>query len=116
MLEGELNLLRIEEYGKDVNNLEVSADELLLMLKGRERLENEIQNLSIDERHKLIGYDLQLIKNAKRMSEQIGLVYDFSVSKEPVSKWWWHLDKVANGEIEFTLDPIININKDTEDM
>lgn len=38
------------------------------------------------------------------MAEHIGEIYDFSLSKEPIDKfWWWHLEKVAKGEITFTL-------------
>ena len=42
---------------------------------------------------------MQLIKNAKKMSEHIGEIYDFSNSDEPIEQWWWHLDKIISGEI-----------------
>lgn len=39
------------------------------------------------------------------MSDHIKQVYDLSTSDEPLNEWWWHLDKVANGEISFDLSP-----------
>ncbi len=37
------------------------------------------------------------------MYRHIQEVYNFSLSNEPLSEWWWHLDKVAKGEILFYL-------------
>lgn len=54
-----------------------------------------------------MSYDVQLTKNAKKMSEHIAEVYDFSLSEEPLDKWWWHLDRVAIGEISLRLTPDI---------
>ncbi|WP_240647161.1 hypothetical protein [Paenibacillus nanensis] len=55
----------------------------------------------------MLNYDMLLIKNAKMMLEHISEVYDFSLSDEPLSQWWWHLDQVASGEIAFQLIPDI---------
>jgi hypothetical protein len=95
----------IEEYGEFVENFEASPIKLIEIMRKRSQLKNLFQKLSIDERHKLIGYDLQLIKNAIRMSKQIEKLYEVFLTEEPLSNWWWHLDKVANGEIDFFLCP-----------
>jgi hypothetical protein len=93
----------IDIYGKCIDDFGVSPFESVDMLHRRSKLENVIHELTKDERIKLISYDMELIKNAKRMSEHIVKVYDFSLSDEPLSEWWWHLDKVANGKIAFNL-------------
>lgn len=74
-------------------------------------MEHVIHELSNEDRIELIICDLQLIKNAKRITKFIGKVYDFSITEEPLTHWWWHLDKVANDEIEFHLIPV-NVTKD----
>ncbi|RSK26408.1 hypothetical protein EJF36_05785 [Bacillus sp. HMF5848] len=95
----------IEIYGQCVDDFEVSPFESVDMLHRRSTLEKAIQELNYEERMKLLSYDMQLIKNAKNMAKHIGEIYDFSLSEEPLSQWWWHLDKVANGNISFHLSP-----------
>lgn len=97
----------IEIYGKCVVDIEVSPFESVDMLHRRSNLESVIQELTNEEKIKLLSYDTELIKNAKSMSEHIGEIYDFSSSDEPLSEWWWHLDKVASGKIAFHLSPKI---------
>ncbi len=95
----------IEIYGKSVDDIEVSPFESVNMLHRRSKLENVIHELTHDEKMKLLQFDMQLIKNAKKMSKHIKEVYDFSLSDEPLNEWWWHLDKVATGKIAFHLSP-----------
>ncbi|MFC4799473.1 hypothetical protein ACFPA1_08890 [Neobacillus sp. GCM10023253] len=97
----------IEIYGKCVDDFEVSPFESVDMLHRRSRIERVIHELTNDERIKLLSFDMQLIRNANRMSEHIGEVYDFSLSEEPLIEWWWHLDHIANGKIAFNLSPEI---------
>ena len=94
----------IDIYGKGVNDFEVSPFESIEMLHRRSRLEHVIHELSKEDRIKLLSNDLILIKNAQRMSEHIGKVYNFSLTDEPLNEWWWHLEKVANGKIAFNLN------------
>lgn len=89
----------IEIYGKCVVDFEVSPFESINMLHRRSDLEKVSHELTHEERLKLLSYDVQLIKNSKMMSKHICEVYDFALSKEPLSQWWWHLDKVADGKI-----------------
>ncbi|WP_445506176.1 hypothetical protein [Niallia sp. 03190] len=93
----------IEIYGQCVDDFEVSPFESVDMLQRRSKLEDVIHELTNEERIKLLSYDLKLINNAKKMSDYIGKVYDFSLSDEPLSEWWWHLDQVASGKISFNL-------------
>lgn len=94
----------IEIYGNCVDNFEVSPFESINMLH-RSDLERVSLEFSYEERMKLLSYDMKLVENSEKMSKQIGEVYDFALSKEPLSQWWWHLDKVANGKIAFHLSP-----------
>ncbi len=95
----------IEIYGKGVDDIEVSPFESVDMLHRRSKLESAIHELTHDDKMKLLHFDMQLIKNAKMMTRHINEVYDFSLSDEPLSEWWWHLDKVATGKIAFHLSP-----------
>ncbi|MFJ8528384.1 hypothetical protein [Bacillus sp. NPDC094106] len=97
------NSILIKNYGLDVSDFEVSPFESLNMLHTRSALKKIIHELTNEERIQLYSYDMLLIQNAKKMSEHIREVYDFSLSTEPSSEWWWHLDKVAKGEISFHL-------------
>lgn len=94
----------IHNYGLDVADFEVSAFESVNMLHTRSALEKVINELSNQEKIELYTYDMILIRNASKMVEHIKEVYDFNMSTEPLSEWWWHLDKVANGEITFHLN------------
>ncbi|MFZ3588927.1 hypothetical protein ACOI1C_06505 [Bacillus sp. DJP31] len=93
----------VDIYGKCIGDYEISPFESVDMLHRRSNLESVIHELTKDERLKLLSYDMELIKNAILMAAHIGKVYDFSLSDEPLSEWWWHLDKVANGTIGFQL-------------
>ncbi|MCC0567048.1 MULTISPECIES: hypothetical protein [Brevibacillus] len=99
------HMASIEIYGNCVDDFEVSPFESINMLHRRSDLERVSHELSYEERMKLLSYDMKLVKNSEKMSKQIGEVYDFALSKEPLSQWWWHLDKVANGKIAFHLSP-----------
>lgn len=96
----------IEMYGRDIDDIiEVSPFEDTYLLHMRSQIERELHRLTNDEKIKLYNYDLKLIKNAKELANHIEEIYDFKLSKEPLQEWWWHLDRVASGEITFTLTP-----------
>lgn len=99
------HLESIDIYGKCVDDFDVSPFESIEMLHRRSNLDRVFDELNQDERISLLNYDLQLIKNAKKMTKHIAEVYDFSSSDEPLRQWWWHLDKVAEGKISFRLIP-----------
>lgn len=90
----------IEYYGEDVTDIEVSPFETIDMLHRRSRLNKESSKMSLQERILLMKYDLKLLENVEEMVKHIGEIYDFSLSAEPLDEWWWHLDKVASGELE----------------
>ncbi|WP_423800704.1 hypothetical protein [Neobacillus sp. SAB-20_R2A] len=90
----------IEYYGEDVTDFEVSPFETIDMLHRRSRLYKGSSNMTQQERILLMKYDLKLLENVERMVEHLGKVYDFSLSAEPLEEWWWHLNKVASGELE----------------
>ena len=93
----------IRNYGLGIDDFEVSPFESVNMLHTRSRLEKVVHDLTNEEKIKLYAYDMVLIQNAKKMSEYISEIYNFSNSKEPLTEWWWHLDKVAIGQISFNL-------------
>lgn len=90
----------IEQYGQDVNDFEVSPFETIDTLHLRSRLDKASHYMFLNERILLMKYDLDLLENVDQMVQHISNVYDFSNSKEPLEEWWWHLDKVASGELE----------------
>ncbi|OIJ09343.1 hypothetical protein BKP35_16880 [Anaerobacillus arseniciselenatis] len=94
----------ILNYGEDVNDLENSPFESLRMLHDRTKIQMVLEELDFDEKVLLGRYDLKLIENANRMVEHISNVYDFELSDEnniPHEQWWWHLDKIARGNLNF---------------
>lgn len=47
---------------------------------------------------------MKLIENVDQMVGHISKVYDFKssdVSEIPFDQWWWHLDKIAKGTMNF---------------
>jgi hypothetical protein len=53
-----------------------------------------------NEKIRLLSIDLKVIKNARKIAEHIGKIYDFTRSNHPSSfEWWWHLDKIADGQV-----------------
>lgn len=99
----------IENYGLSVNDLDVSPFESMDMLHLRSKIEKVLSELTNEETAKLFQYDLKLVENAKDMAEHISEIYSFSMSTEPTSQWWWHLDKVVSGEISFHLSTQDNL-------
>jgi hypothetical protein len=95
-------------YGEDINDIEYSAYEHLRMLHDRTKLENVKHKLDMSEKNLLTMFDLILLNKAEEMAKHIGSVYDFSLSDKtdiPLKQWWWHLDKVAKGELYVEYNP-----------
>ena len=44
--------------------------------------------------------------SVKQVFEHTSKTYDFSVSKETMDEWWWHLDLLLKGEILFNATPL----------
>ncbi|RST76185.1 hypothetical protein D4T97_005220 [Siminovitchia acidinfaciens] len=99
----------LRQYRMMIGNLELSPFETLQDLYIRNTLEDKISLMTHKERLRLHYYDLQVILNADKFKEQLENVYDFSTNK-PLKEWWWHLDKVASGELMITLDMRVENN------
>jgi hypothetical protein len=94
----------ILNYEDDVHDLESSPFESLRMLHDRTKIHEVHDLLGFDEKVLLGYYDLKLIENVDDMVEHIGKVYDFKLSDVnniPYEQWWWHLDKIAEGSMDF---------------
>ncbi|WP_106495820.1 hypothetical protein [Lentibacillus sp. Marseille-P4043] len=94
----------ILNYGDDVNDLDSSPFESLRMLHDRTNIYEVQSKLDFEEKILLGYYDLKLIENAKEMVNHLRNVYDFKLSEEnniPNEQWWWHLDKIAEGMVNF---------------
>lgn len=89
----------IENYGQDVSDFDCSPFESIRMFHERSELQKVFDQLTFQEKVQLAQYDLVLIQNAEKMVEHVRIVYDFSLSTQPLDEWWWHLDKVASGEL-----------------
>jgi hypothetical protein len=95
-------------YGDDVKDIDYSAYEHLRMLQDRTQLEKVKHELDMGEKILLSMFDLILLKNAVEMAKHIGSVYDFTLSDKngiPLEQWWWHLDKVAKGNLYVEYNP-----------
>ncbi|MBU9720279.1 MULTISPECIES: hypothetical protein [Bacillaceae] len=94
----------ILNYGNDVIDVDSSPFESLRMLHDRSRIHTIQDQLDFNEKVLLGEYDLKLISNAKDIVEHMSEVYDFSLSDKngiPHEQWWWHLDKIAKGNMNF---------------
>ncbi|MGG0717942.1 hypothetical protein ABE096_10190 [Robertmurraya massiliosenegalensis] len=99
----------IETYEEYIEDYEISAFEsVYFILHNRSHLEKVINELTHDERIKLLEFDLKLIQNAKKMAEYIGEIYDWSISKESINEFWWHLDLIAENKVTFSLKVQVN--------
>ena len=98
----------IDIYGQCVSDYDVSPFESIHMLHLRSNLYRVSQEFTHQERVKLLSYDVRLIIYAKEMCKHIREIYDFSLSNELLHQWWWHLDKIADGKITFSLIPVID--------
>lgn len=90
---------KIELYGEDVLDTELSPFESLNMLHHRTWLQENIHNLTEEELELLRLNDQKLFSNASNMFQHIKRIYDFSCSKEPLEQWWWHLNKIVDGSL-----------------
>jgi len=94
----------ILNYGEDVNDVDSSPFESLRMLHDRSDIHTIQDKLDFNEKVLLAHYDLKLIEHAKEMVEHISKAYDFDLSDKkaiPHEQWWWHLDKIAKGNMNF---------------
>ncbi|MCM3623682.1 hypothetical protein M4D70_15720 [Brevibacillus borstelensis] len=109
------HMANIEIYGNCVDDLDVSPFESVDMLHRRSKIDLVAHELTYEERMKLLSYDMQLIKNAKLMYNHITEIYDFTLSDEPLRQWWWHMDKIVNGEIAFNLCPVVVSHRNVDE-
>ena len=94
----------IERYGGKVMNQQANSFERLQLLQERTEIFDIQQELTYDEAIRLASFDLHLAENAQAFVEKIEGVYDFNLSDEhdiPIDQWWWHLDKLALGHLDF---------------
>ncbi|SHG94047.1 hypothetical protein [Ornithinibacillus halophilus] len=94
----------ILNYGDDVNDFDSSPFESLRMLHDRTNIHMVQNKLEFEEKVLLGYYDLKLIENANKMVKRLRNVYDFKLSDEnkiPHEQWWWHLNKIAEGMMDF---------------
>lgn len=88
----------IQNYGLDVEDFETSPFESIDMLHVRSSLQERYAELDAEDRENLRRHDEVLLVNAARMYEHIRRVFAFN-SDRPTAEWWWHLDKVAAGQL-----------------
>ncbi|MCA0172136.1 hypothetical protein [Bacillus sp. RAR_GA_16] len=94
----------ILNYGEDVSDLENSPFETLRMLHDRTELHRVQEQFDFEDKVLLAYHDLKLIENAENIVQHISSVYDFNLSDTneiPHEQWWWHLNKIAKGNMDF---------------
>ncbi|MDU9693308.1 hypothetical protein O0Q50_19235 [Priestia aryabhattai] len=92
-------LEKIERYKRDIFDLDISPFETTHTLHLRSKLEEQFSQMSFDEQLFLLSIDLQVIKNAKEISQHLESIYSSQNSHRPISHWWWHIDKIADGKL-----------------
>jgi len=92
---------KIRNYGLDVTKpLAGSPFEYLETLGLRSEFQEYINEFTEADKRALREYDAALVKRA---SEFVKFMHDEMMvwnNDKPLSHWWWHLDKVASGELE----------------
>lgn len=89
----------IEVYSEYICNTELSPFETINDFHIRSRFQENFLFLSFEEKQLLYAADKKLFLHAKEIFEHIKGIYSFN-SSEPLSDWWWHLDKVVSGELD----------------
>lgn len=102
----------ITEYKTVTQEYDLSAFEAVEGLHIRTELYEEYNNLTMEEKVLLASADLEVLGNIKEITKHIKKAYNFEKSTEPTEQWWWHLDKVAKGELQV----VINVQTETRDM
>jgi hypothetical protein len=90
---------KIQQYGEEIKSKKVSGIEYMHMLHLRSELHKDYEKLTREERQQLALYDLELLKRAFEIKERLEEVFDFSLCDKPIQEWWWHLDKLIDGNI-----------------
>lgn len=80
-------------------DFEISPFETTNTLHLRSKLQEQFSSLTAEEQNSLLVADLEIIKNAKGITEHLSRIYDSKDSHCPISEWWWHIDKIASGEL-----------------
>ncbi|WP_102344785.1 hypothetical protein [Bacillus sp. Marseille-P3661] len=93
----------IRYYGKDIQDYDISPFEMIDAFHRRTKFHKHFFELTSDEQNLLIEYDKLLLKNANKVYELLKNIYDFQTDK-PTEEWWWHLDKVAKGQLSVDID------------
>ena len=94
----------INLYGQGIMDCETSPFEMLETFHIRSELHR--LPLTLEEKKMLANYDMKLLNNTERIFEHTSKAYDFSMSKEEMDEWWWHLDLLLEGEILFNAIPL----------
>lgn len=102
----------IEEYKTVTQEFDLSVFEAVEGLHIRTELYEEYNNLSQSEKALLLDADVEVINNVKKIVKHIKKAYNFAKSTESKEQWWWHLDKVASGELSVTF----YVQTETKDM
>lgn len=89
----------INLYGQGITDCETSPFEMLETFHIRSELHQ--LPLTKEEKKMVAAYDIKLLSNAEQVFEHTSKAYDFSISKEAMDEWWWHLDLLLKGEILF---------------
>jgi hypothetical protein len=94
---------QIEDYGSYVDDVEISPFEHLDAFLIRDFLYQKRHRLLSRQQKLLQNYDFILIQNAEKIEKHMSRIYNFkssiTIEKE---KWWWHLDKIADGTLIIT--------------
>ena len=101
-------LEEINQYRQDIEDLDLSPFETLETLHFRSDLKNNYHLLNAEEKQELAKCDIKMIHNAEQILKHLNTIYDSSTSQHPIEDWWWHLDKLVNGEISLTAIPLEN--------
>ncbi|MEZ4870031.1 MAG: hypothetical protein R3C14_52370 [Caldilineaceae bacterium] len=89
----------LQHYFVAVQHPEVSGFEMLDMLMIRDKLANQYEALTTEERQRLSATDRQLVLHAAQFNTELSQVTELSSERErrmpAPEQWWWFLDVLA---------------------
>lgn len=101
----------IEDYGEYIHDFGPSAIEFYnFVIVEREFLEGVKNRLNNEQKRKLLEYDLNFINKAESIYNFLKDDIHFSKIDKPLKDWWWHVDKIAKGNLKIRFDYTMDVS------
>ncbi|CAH1199293.1 hypothetical protein PAECIP111893_01298 [Paenibacillus plantiphilus] len=95
----------IRNFGYGISDeLVLSPFEYHYLLASRSSLWEAYSALDEEDKVNLKEYDKALLDRAEEYHDYLQPIFIWNKSAEPITQWWWHLDKVLSGQLKVDVD------------